>query len=118
MTLFARALVAASVAAVALAAPARAEGWEFIVTPYFMAPDDQTHVPMVVWMSDRFTATLALDKACLAQVSRPGTETQGGPGLAPRPAQHRRRGPGEEEAGPLHWGKTTVTGPCLDVTIP
>jgi lipid A ethanolaminephosphotransferase len=35
-------------------------------TPYFMAPDDQTHVPMVVWMSDRFTATLALDKACLA----------------------------------------------------
>jgi lipid A ethanolaminephosphotransferase len=31
-----------------------------------MAPDDQTHVPMVVWMSDRFRATLALDKACLA----------------------------------------------------
>jgi len=34
-------------------------------TPYFMAPDDQTHVPMVVWMSDRFRDTLALDKACL-----------------------------------------------------
>jgi hypothetical protein len=39
MNLIARALVATSVAAVALAAPARAEGWEFIVTPYFMAPN-------------------------------------------------------------------------------
>jgi lipid A ethanolaminephosphotransferase len=35
-------------------------------TPYFMAPDTQTHVPMVLWMSDRFHATLALDKACMA----------------------------------------------------
>jgi lipid A ethanolaminephosphotransferase len=35
-------------------------------TPYFMAPDTQTHVPIVLWMSDRFRATLALDKACLA----------------------------------------------------
>jgi lipid A ethanolaminephosphotransferase len=35
-------------------------------TPYFMAPDYQTHVPMVVWMSDRFRDTLALDAACLA----------------------------------------------------
>jgi lipid A ethanolaminephosphotransferase len=34
-------------------------------TPYFMAPDYQTHVPMVLWMSDRFHATLALDKACM-----------------------------------------------------
>ena len=35
-------------------------------TPYFMAPDYQTHVPMVLWMSDRFRATLALDAACIA----------------------------------------------------
>jgi lipid A ethanolaminephosphotransferase len=35
-------------------------------TPYFMAPDTQTHVPMVIWMSKRFRASLALDQACLA----------------------------------------------------
>jgi lipid A ethanolaminephosphotransferase len=34
-------------------------------TPYFMAPDYQTRVPMVLWMSDTFRDTLALDKACL-----------------------------------------------------
>lgn len=39
MNLFTRALVAASVATVALAAPAHAEGWNVIVTPYFMAPN-------------------------------------------------------------------------------
>jgi lipid A ethanolaminephosphotransferase len=35
-------------------------------TPYFMAPEFQTHVPMVLWMSDRFRDTLALDPGCLA----------------------------------------------------
>jgi lipid A ethanolaminephosphotransferase len=35
-------------------------------TPYFMAPANQTDIPMVLWMSDRFRATLGLDKACLA----------------------------------------------------
>ncbi len=34
-------------------------------TPYFMAPDYQTKVPMVIWMSDRFRASLALDGGCL-----------------------------------------------------
>jgi lipid A ethanolaminephosphotransferase len=34
-------------------------------TPYFMAPEYQTHVPMVIWMSDRFRASLALDEDCL-----------------------------------------------------
>ncbi len=34
-------------------------------TPYFMAPDYQTHVPMVIWMSERFRATLGLDQGCL-----------------------------------------------------
>jgi lipid A ethanolaminephosphotransferase len=38
-------------------------------TPYFMAPDFQTHVPMLLWMSERFRATLALDKACLASAT-------------------------------------------------
>ncbi len=36
-------------------------------TPYFMAPDTQTHVPMVIWMSARFRATLGLDQACMAR---------------------------------------------------
>jgi lipid A ethanolaminephosphotransferase len=34
-------------------------------TPYFMAPEYQTRVPMVVWMSDRFSAALGLDNTCL-----------------------------------------------------
>jgi lipid A ethanolaminephosphotransferase len=36
-------------------------------TPYFMAPEYQTHVPMVIWMSERFRASLALDEACMAR---------------------------------------------------
>ena len=34
-------------------------------TPYFMAPEFQTHVPMVVWMSDRFRASMGLSADCL-----------------------------------------------------
>lgn len=33
--------------------------------PYFMAPETQTRVPMVMWMSDEFKQTMALDEACL-----------------------------------------------------
>jgi lipid A ethanolaminephosphotransferase len=36
-------------------------------TPYFMAPEYQTRVPMVLWMSQRFRDSLALDAACLAK---------------------------------------------------
>jgi len=36
-------------------------------TPYFMAPEYQTRVPMVIWMSQRFRDSLALDPACLAK---------------------------------------------------
>lgn len=35
-------------------------------TPYFMAPEYQTRVPMVIWMSQRFRNSLALDAECLA----------------------------------------------------
>jgi lipid A ethanolaminephosphotransferase len=35
-------------------------------TPYFMAPDNQTHVPMVIWMSERFRTMLGLDQGCMA----------------------------------------------------
>ncbi|HLQ18167.1 MAG TPA: sulfatase-like hydrolase/transferase, partial [Tabrizicola sp.] len=34
-------------------------------TPYFMAPEYQTRVPMVLWMSGRFRDSLALDQDCL-----------------------------------------------------
>jgi lipid A ethanolaminephosphotransferase len=34
-------------------------------TPYFMAPEFQTRVPMVIWMSERFRDSLSLDTACL-----------------------------------------------------
>ncbi|MCU0904187.1 MAG: phosphoethanolamine--lipid A transferase [Tabrizicola sp.] len=34
-------------------------------TPYFMAPEYQTHVPMVIWMSERFRDTLTVDAECL-----------------------------------------------------
>jgi lipid A ethanolaminephosphotransferase len=35
--------------------------------PDFMAPDEQTRVPMVVWMSERFQTNLGLDQACLGE---------------------------------------------------
>ncbi len=38
-------------------------------TPYFMAPEYQTRVPMVLWMSERFRDSLALDAACLAKAA-------------------------------------------------
>ena len=38
-------------------------------TPYFMAPDYQTRVPMVLWMSQRFRDSLALDQGCLAKAA-------------------------------------------------
>lgn len=34
-------------------------------TPYFMAPDYQTRVPMVIWISERFRDSLAVDADCL-----------------------------------------------------
>lgn len=35
-------------------------------TPYFMAPEYQTRVPMVLWMSQRFRDSLGIDAGCLA----------------------------------------------------
>jgi lipid A ethanolaminephosphotransferase len=34
-------------------------------TPYFMAPEYQTRVPMVIWMSQRFRDSLGVDQDCL-----------------------------------------------------
>ena len=37
--------------------------------PYFMAPREQTEVPMVIWMSQRFRDALGLDQACMAKAA-------------------------------------------------
>ena len=34
--------------------------------PYAIAPDDQTHVPMIMWYSPAFSASAGLDLSCLA----------------------------------------------------
>ena len=34
--------------------------------PYMFAPQEQTHVPMMLWMSDGFTDRFRIDRACLA----------------------------------------------------
>jgi lipid A ethanolaminephosphotransferase len=35
-------------------------------SPYFMAPDYQTHIPMILWMSDNFKTRFAIDESCVA----------------------------------------------------
>ena len=35
-------------------------------SPWFMAPEQQTHVPMVLWLSERYRTALGLDQSCLA----------------------------------------------------
>ena len=40
--------------------------------PYAIAPDEQTKVPMVWWLSDGFTTSFGLDRSCLeAQAGQP-----------------------------------------------
>jgi len=34
--------------------------------PYLFAPDEQTHIPMLLWLSDGFTSRFGIDRACLA----------------------------------------------------
>jgi lipid A ethanolaminephosphotransferase len=34
--------------------------------PWLLAPDEQTHVPMLAWLSDGFAANRHVDRACLA----------------------------------------------------
>ena len=40
--------------------------------PYLIAPESQTHIPMLLWLSDGFRARRGLDKACIA--ARRGAE--------------------------------------------
>ncbi len=38
--------------------------------PYMMAPAEQTHVPMLMWLSDRFDRRLQLDSQCMMKEAR------------------------------------------------
>ncbi|OVE87660.1 phosphoethanolamine transferase [Agrobacterium tumefaciens] len=40
--------------------------------PYLLAPDQQTHVPFLVWFDDDFARSMGLDKACLAKSAAEG----------------------------------------------
>jgi lipid A ethanolaminephosphotransferase len=40
--------------------------------PYLLAPDQQTHVPFLVWFDDDFAKSMGLDKACLAKSAAKG----------------------------------------------
>jgi len=42
------------------------DGLYLHAAPWFMAPEVQTKVPMVLWLSDAYKATFQLDAACLA----------------------------------------------------
>jgi lipid A ethanolaminephosphotransferase len=45
--------------------------------PYAIAPDEQTKVPMVWWLSEGFTSSFSLDRNCLArQIARPWAHDQ------------------------------------------
>ncbi|HAN28650.1 MAG TPA: hypothetical protein DCP75_13175 [Haliea salexigens] len=37
--------------------------------PYALAPDEQTQVPMLLWMSAEFSSTQGYDGGCVAQVA-------------------------------------------------
>ncbi len=37
--------------------------------PYSLAPDDQTQVPLLVWLSDGFARTKGVNKTCLRQTA-------------------------------------------------
>ena len=42
--------------------------------PYFMAPREQTHVPLLLWMSDGYRQRAGIDESCLRQrASRPAS---------------------------------------------
>jgi len=43
-------------------------------TPYFMAPDTQTRVPMILWFSDAYKKAFGLDPACMdTRAKQPAT---------------------------------------------
>jgi len=42
--------------------------------PYFMAPDEQTHVPLLMWLSDGYRSRAQIDSACVgARAAQPAS---------------------------------------------
>ncbi|WP_370226309.1 phosphoethanolamine transferase [Pararhodobacter marinus] len=41
--------------------------------PMFMAPEEQTHVPMLLWLDPRYSAAMILDDACLREQAQAPT---------------------------------------------
>ncbi len=37
--------------------------------PYFIAPDEQKHIPFLLWISDEFSDSAGIDKVCLKEHS-------------------------------------------------
>lgn len=38
-------------------------------SPYFMAPDEQTHIPMMIWLSEHFLSDYHIEQGCLVTKS-------------------------------------------------
>ena len=38
--------------------------------PYFIAPDNQKHIPFIIWLSDQYAANAGIDKTCLKARSK------------------------------------------------
>ncbi|MEW7864997.1 phosphoethanolamine transferase [Aeromonas diversa] len=45
-------------------------------TPYALAPQEQTHIPMLMWLSPEFAKGKGIDAGCLTQEARNGTFSQ------------------------------------------
>ena len=51
------------------------DGLYLHAAPYFLAPDTQTHVPMVMWFSDAYKQAFGMDTACLkAKADQPQSQ--------------------------------------------
>lgn len=44
-------------------------------TPYLLAPDQQTHVPFLVWFDNDFAESMGLDRACMAKEATAGAHS-------------------------------------------
>jgi lipid A ethanolaminephosphotransferase len=44
-------------------------------TPYLLAPDQQTHVPFLVWFDNDFAKSMGLDRACMAKEATAGAHS-------------------------------------------
>ncbi|MBZ6067254.1 phosphoethanolamine transferase [Aeromonas schubertii] len=45
-------------------------------TPYALAPQEQTHIPMLMWLSPEFAQSKGIDQGCLTREAREGSFSQ------------------------------------------